>query len=266
MSPGAGIGSGNGTIHSRVYTVKIAGGGFVLQGSVGLDCRYCNSLILGNSSFACSGISFASCLRGQNVTFTNGPLIVRTRQFNFVEFDRVLFSGYPELRIEYLSTSIRETLIGLPNIHIRQSEFPFSSIYELYISPSAETNRNCNPSFRIDSAQIRGIGFSVPSHEGYTISYSSLSTFETGYLVHDSMAAFDALFNNDTFYSKATPMSAMIPCARTAAPSPTTSKSLPATASNSPPTTDEFTSDVVGMSQRKRIIIRFAGATFALWD
>jgi hypothetical protein len=239
---GSAIGSGNGAIQSRLYSLTITGGGFVLHGSRGVGC---DSLILGNSSFDCSGISSTSCLRGQNVTFTSGPLIVRTPQSNFIEFDRVLFSGNPELRIEYLSTSVRENLVGLPIIHIGQLEFPVSSIYDLYISSSAETNPNCHPSFTIDSSRIRGIGFSVPSLGGYTISYSSLSTLETGYLVHNTSASFDALFDNDTFYS-----------------TPVPSTTQPA----SPTPTDEFTSDVVRMSHRKRIIIRFSRMTFPFRD
>jgi hypothetical protein len=77
-------------------------------------------------------------------------LIVRTPQSNFIEFGSVSFSGNPELLIEYLSTSIRENLIGLPIIHIEQLEFPVPSIYERYLTPSDETNPNCTRSFRTD--------------------------------------------------------------------------------------------------------------------
>jgi hypothetical protein len=179
----AGIGSGN---QSWIDSVRITGGEFLFDGSAGIDCRSCHSLILGNSSFDCSGIS---CLRGRNITLTDGPLIVRTAQSNFAEFENVAFSGNLELLIEYFSTSDRERLIGLPIIHIEQFGFPFPSIYKLYISPSDRPTTYCSRSFTIDSWRIRGVGFSVPS--------------ETGYLVHDSIDSFPALSDSDTLYSKA---------------------------------------------------------------
>jgi hypothetical protein len=181
-------------------------------------------------------------------------LIVRTPHSNFAQFERAFLSGFPDLWIEYRSSSVRESLVGLPIIHIEQLEFPVPSIYELYISRSDEANPNCNASFTIDSSQIRGIGFSAPSLGGYTISYSILSTLETGYLVHDSIDTFYALFDNDTFYSQATLVPAQIVCRPTV--------SAPA----SPTPTEEFTFERIVTSHRKRIIIRFSGLTFSSWD
>jgi hypothetical protein len=200
-----GIGSGAGTFlnRSRIDSVKISGGKFDFKGAGGLDCRYCDSLIIGNSSLDCSGISSNFCLRAPNVTFRNGPFNIRTPQSNFVEFERAMFSGNPELWIEYLSTSVRENIIGLPIIHIEQLQFNFSSIYQLYISRSDEINYDCNRSFIINSSNIRGIAFSVPSLGNYSISYATLSPRQSGYLFHDSINTFAALFDNDTFHSKA---------------------------------------------------------------
>jgi hypothetical protein len=112
-------------------------------------------------------------------------------------------SGYADLWIEYLSTSVREGLIGLPIIHIGELEFDFPSIYELYISLSDRPNSNCNRSFTINSSHIRGIAFSVPSLGNYSISYAASLPRQSGYLFHDSINTFAALFDNDTFYSKA---------------------------------------------------------------
>jgi hypothetical protein len=235
---GAGIGSGPSRNRGAIDSVRISGGGFVFSGSAGLDCRYCNFLILGNSSFDCSGILSISCIRAAIITFTSGTLIVRSPHSNFVEFESAIFAGLPDIWIEYLSTSVREKLIGLPIIHIEQLESLPLSIYKFYISPSDQTNPDCSRSFTIDSSQIRGIGFSVPSVGDYTISYRSLSTLDTGYLVHNSINTFSALFDNDNFYSGATLLSAGITCGPWPARSPTASPS------KSPTASDEFSADV----------------------
>jgi hypothetical protein len=241
---GAGIGSGNDfNRQSSVYSVKVTGGLLILEGSGGLNS---NSLGLGNSSFDCSAISSTSCLRAQNVTFASGPLIVRTSHSNFAEFSETVISGDPQLWIEYVSTSVRESLVGLPIIHIEELEFPISSIYELYVTPSGEAIPNCTTSFRIDSSQIRGIGFSVPSPGHYTISYTSLSTLETGYLIHDSIDTFEPISGRDSFYSSATFHPAEIHCG----PKPTLS------APASPTATDAFTFAMAAIHGMKRIIFR----------
>jgi hypothetical protein len=194
---GSGIGSGGGTGQSSVYSVKITGGWFVLQGSRGLDS---NSLILGNSSVDCSAISSTSCISAGNVTFTSGPLIVRTSHSNFAAFGQSVISGNPELWIEYLLDSVRESLVGLPIIHIEQLAIPISSIYKLSIAPSDRGTSNFSRSIIINSSRIRGIGFSVPAIGDYSLLYESLSSFETGYLVHHWIYSFSAVAGNDTFY------------------------------------------------------------------
>jgi hypothetical protein len=192
-SNGAGIGPAYGPTANRTWIdyVKIAGGEFVFDGSAGIDSI---SLSLANASLDCSRISSTSCIRGRNIAFTAGPLIVRTPVSNFVEFGSAAFAGNPELLIEYSATSVPESLTGLPMIHIGQLEFPFPSIYKLYV---------CNRSFTIDSSQVRGIGFSVPSLGNYSLLYESSSPFTTGALVHDSVDSFAALAHSDTFYSSA---------------------------------------------------------------
>jgi hypothetical protein len=130
-------------------------------------------------------------------------LNIRTPQSTFVEFGEAIFSGHPELFIEYLSTSIRESILGIPIIHIEELKFPLPSIYQLYITASDRVNPNTKPSFTVNSSNIRGIGFSVRSTGNYSILYESLSPFERGYLIHDSLNFFSSLADNDTFYPNA---------------------------------------------------------------
>jgi hypothetical protein len=95
---------------------------------------------------------------------------------NRTAFDRPNFSAHPELLIEYLSTSVRESLIGISIIHIEQLQFVYPSMYKLFISPSDERNLTFTRSLTTNSSEIHGIGFSVPSIGNYS-NYSNRELF-----------------------------------------------------------------------------------------
>jgi hypothetical protein len=252
-----------GARYGGIGSFVITGGSFRLSGVNGIGCEYpeqCGPLFIGNATVHCSAISNGACLQATTVNFTTGVLTVSTPQSTFVDFQNSVFSGSPELRIQYRSTSVRELLIGLPIIHIERIDFLFPSIYELHISPSNQTITDFSRFFTLNSSEVRGLAFSVPSLGNYTISYRSRSPVETGYLIHDSMNSFAALANNDTFYSIATINSTNIACS----PNPTAEQTV--TASESPNiATDEYTDGIEGFYGKGGMIFSYRDLIFLVW-
>jgi hypothetical protein len=206
--PWAGIGSG--PFSSVLDTVTISGG-----------------------FFDCSAIDSTFCFNAGSLTFQGGSMSAITNYRTVGPSIQSLISGSPDLYFEYISHSSRESLTGLPILHLESISFPYSTVYSLRIQRESETGVGSERELTFDANRSRGFAFTVDSVGNYSIIFNSLPPESSGRLGHDGVLSFFASDPSDNLYSEvryyfrteSPHLSATIPL------TPTSAKTMTATSS-----------------------------------
>jgi hypothetical protein len=157
-------------------------------------------LTIRNGFFDCSALTSSRCLQAASLTFDNGSVnaIVRYRQV--ASSSNLAISGNPQLYFEYLSTSVLETLDGIPLLHLESISLAYAALYRFTLRQATASDPGFQRGVLFNSDRALGCAFSVPSIGNYTISFESASPGVNGQLHRNGTFVFEADKQAETLY------------------------------------------------------------------
>jgi hypothetical protein len=182
-------------------------------------------------------------LRGQSVTFNNGSMTMVTGASKMIDFSTVKFSASSEIYTIYTGTSSKESMTGLPIIHV---QFATSLPYRIsHLVMRSSLSEAIVREVLFNSTAHRGFAISVPSTGSYTFTGTSDEAFWCRLLVLNDATTFAASTKADTFYDGVRITEDEVVCPPTRTPlathTPLVTATARATESSSPKLTTTMT-------------------------
>jgi hypothetical protein len=153
-----------------VPEIRIRGGSFILEGSVGIgsDISSRNSIVLeGESMIECRSLAFSSCVRGGDVTLNTGSLRFQIWTPKLLDYESLSRAVSCNLDVEYMVESEGEGLSeGGPYLHLQDlHNLGDSSPMMLRIMTGEKANPTLSREVVFDSSRVLALLVSLPSDD-----------------------------------------------------------------------------------------------------
>jgi hypothetical protein len=199
---GAGVGSGSGK--SSVSRINLFNGSFHLRSShsgVGFGpSTSVNEVRIWNGYFDCSEVRSGFCFNANSITFGGDSMIVITGFHRVVPGSPATVHLPPELYFEYSKVSSRESVVGVPLLHLESILLPQPAVYDITIREIGGLVSGIERTVSFNSRRSRGCAISVPSIGNYSIFFESILMNASGYLHHNQDFSFAAYSLSDNLY------------------------------------------------------------------